>query len=491
MRYSEFLNYILQTLCVRLVRIPAVSLAAFCLLASAGVSHAQQEMVSFRTPGEVVSIRVSPSKTVTIRTNVGFADLVVGNPDIADVQPLTTMSMYVQGKSLGRTNIAVYDTDKDLLGIIDLAVGVDLDELRAAIRDAAPYASVRVSVANNRIRLSGSVADGVTLQTVLQVAQDFSSDPVINTIRVTDSQQVLLEVRFIEANRSAGRDLGVSWAIRDGANRGAVFGVNTTSPTIAGQAARPVAAGGSAPFGTLVANVLNAGINVDVVVRALEQKNLARRLAEPNLIAMSGQTASFHAGGEFPITTVDENGRENVTFKEFGVRLTFAPTVLDEGLINLVLQPEVSEINAGVEVQGFPTLVTRKATTTVELHDGQSFAIAGLLQTANQKTQEQLPWLGQVPVLGTLFRSSSFQKRQTELVVIVTPHIVRPSRPGEPLHTPLDKTLSSNDAEFFLLGLMEVTPDLIAGFEHGAGVEGPFGHIIDLPGEDAHAVTKP
>jgi pilus assembly protein CpaC len=466
-------------------------LAAVLYLCAVDRSWAQEEFVRFQTPGQVVSIRISPSKSTTIRTNVAYADIVVGNPDIADVQPLTTMSMYILAKAPGRTNVAFYNAQKDLIGVIDLAVGVNLDELNAAIRDAAPYARVRAAVADDRIRLSGTVADGVTLQTVLQVAQDFTDEPIINTIRVLDSQQVLLEVRIIEANRTAGRDLGVSWAIRDGPGKGAVIGIGTQNPTVAGAAADPVTAGSSAPFGALVANVLSAGIDVDIVIRALEQKNLARRLAEPNLTALSGQTASFLAGGEFPITTIDENGRQNVEFKEFGVLLAFTPTVLDEGLINLVLSPEVSDINPALSVQGVPTLTTRKARTTVELHDGQSFAIAGLLQSVNEKTQDQLPWLGQVPVLGTLFRSSSFQKRQTDLVVIVTPHIVRPARPGEPLKTPLDNTSTSNDAEFFLLGLLEVTPQLLSDFAHGKGVVGPYGHIIDLPGDNANVVTKP
>jgi pilus assembly protein CpaC len=470
-------------------------LAVILFLFATDRSRAQEEFVRFQTPGQVVSLRVSPSKSTTIRTNVAFADIVVGNPDIADVQPLTTMSLYILGKSAGRTNVAFYNAQKDLIGVVDLAVGVDLGELNAAIRDAAPYSRVRASVANSRIRLSGTVPDGVTLQTVLQVTQDFTSDPVINTIRVLDSQQVLLEVRIIEANRSAGRDLGISWAVRDGANRGAVIGINTTppttSPSVSGMGGTGVTAASSAPFGTIVANVISGGVDVDIVIRALEQKNLARRLAEPNLIALSGQTASFLAGGEFPVTTIDDEGRQDVTFKQFGVLLTFTPTVLDDGLINLVLSPEVSDVNTALTVNGVPSLTTRKATTTVELHDGQSFAIAGLLQAVNEKTQDQLPWLGQVPVLGALFRSSSFQKRQTDLVVVVTPHIVRPARPGEPLKTPLDNTRPSNDTEFFLLGLLEVTPQLLSDFANGKGVVGPYGHIVDLPGDTTNVVTKP
>jgi pilus assembly protein CpaC len=464
--------------------------ACLLLLLSIGGASAQQQSVRFQAPGEVVHVRISPSKSMTVRTNVAYADMVVGNPDIADVQPLTTMSLYILGRAPGRTNIAFYNAQKDLLGVIDLAVGVDLDELRAAIRDVAPHSSVRVSVANNKVRLSGTVADSVTLQNVMEVAQQFDPDP-INTIRVLNSQQVLLEVRIIEANRNAGRDLGISWAARGDDGQGAVIGIKTTSPTVTGQSLNSVTASSpTSPFGTLVANIIGGSVDVDVVIRALEQKNLARRLAEPNLIAMSGETASFLAGGQFPITTTDGDGNENTTFKDFGVLLAFTPTVLDDGLVNLVLSPEVSDINPSLSVQGVPSLTTRRATTTVELHDGQSFAIAGLLQSANEKTQDQLPWLGQLPVLGTLFRSSSFQKRQTDLVVIVTPRIVRPARPGEPLKTPLDNTRPTNDPEFFLLGLLEVTPDLIDGFAHGKGIVGPYGHIVDLKRDNNNVVTK-
>lgn len=436
-------------------------------------------------------MRISPAKSLTIRTNVAFDEVVVGDPGIADIQPLTTQSLYILGKEAGRTNIAFYSKEKDLIGVIDLAVGVDLDDVRAAIRDAAPYAEVHASVANNRVRLSGTVPDSVTLQTVMEVAQDFSSEPVINTIRVLDRQQVLLEVRFIEVNRSAGRDLGISWGVSDGAGYGAVVGIKTQNPTVSGQSVIPTNTGGSAPFATLVANVLSSSINVDVVIKALEAKNLARRLAEPNLMALSGQSASFTAGGEFPIVTLDENGQAQVTYKQFGVILNFVPTVLDEGLINLELAPEVSDVTEATTGDSYPVLVTRRARTVVELYDGQSYAIAGLLQSTNEKIQDQVPWLGQVPVLGTLFRSSSFEKRETDLVVIITPHIVRPARPGEPLKTPLDNTRPSNDPEFFLLGMMEVTPELLSGFASGKGIVGPYGHIVDLAGDSTNVTTKP
>ena len=196
-------------------------------------------------------------------------------------------------------------------------------------------------------------------------------------------------------------------------------------------------------------------------------------MAEPNLVALSGDTANFLAGGEFPFPVPQDNGNITIEFKKFGVGLAFTPTVLSGGRINLKIEPEVSELDpaAGVSVNGtnVPGLIVRRASTTLELRDGQSFAMAGLLQFNNRKLQRQVPWLGSVPVLGALFRSASYQKNETDLVIIVTPHLVKPAVPGEHLVSPLEKSRPTNDVEFFLLGKQErwntrvLRPDLAAG----------------------------
>jgi pilus assembly protein CpaC len=195
---------------------------------------------------------------------------------------------------------------------------------------------------------------------------------------------------------------------------------------------------------------------------------------------MSGESASFLAGGEVPYSVPQASGAPPATaFKEFGIRLNFLPTVLDNGLINLRLEPEVSDVASFVN--GAPVLDTRRANTTVEIRDGQSFAIAGLLRSNHTKNQQQLPWLGQLPVIGALFRSSEFQKEESDLVIIVTPRLVQPTKPGRPLATPHDKTKPSNDVEFFLLGALEVDNKTIKKFQDGTGVIGPYGHVVDLP----------
>jgi pilus assembly protein CpaC len=216
---------------------------------------------------------------------------------------------------------------------------------------------------------------------------------------------------------------------------------------------------------------LGGAVKADVFVNALEEKGLARRLAEPNLIALSGDTASFLAGGEFPFpSSVASNGQISVDFKKFGVGLAFTPTVLANGKINLKIDPEVSELDSSnsVTMNGttIPGLDIRRATTTVELRDGQTFMIAGLLQGQNLSDTQGLPWIGNVPVLGTLFRSEAYQKKETDLVILVTPRLVRPMVPGDKVATPFDNRRPASDAEFFLNGQQEVQvshPKIVGG----------------------------
>ncbi|MBB4188511.1 pilus assembly protein CpaC [Sinorhizobium terangae] len=481
--------------------LPALSVVVVaCTLSSPdliGTAHAQEEFVSLT--GTVEHVTLAPNNTVTIRTGKSFGDLVIGSAELIDVVPLSDRSLFIRGKQIGATNISVYDDDKNLLGVIDIRVTSDFSEAAAAIRSAAPSARIRVFNSNDRIRLTGTVRDAVELQRVLEIAQSYSDQPVLNQLRVSDSQQVMLEVRVIEASRQTGRDLGIGWS---GQGRNGI-GKATTSQGISvdedGNLVRTLedaagAATGMQPFGQLIAKVLEiAGGQIDVVINALEQKGLVRRLAQPNLIAMSGETASFHAGGEVPIQTTVANGATVATetdYRPFGVRLTFTPVVLDSGLISLKIEPEVSELDTSINVNGNPGFISRAAKTTVALRDGQSFAMAGLLQSINAKDVQQLPWVSQVPVIGALFRSTSFLKRESDLVIIVTPHIVRPSAPGEDLYTPLDQTRSSNDAELFALGLLEVDKDMLRRFRNGEGVKGPYGHRLDLDVGGVNAVSK-
>jgi pilus assembly protein CpaC len=303
----------------------------------------------------------------------------------------------------------------------------------------------------------------------LEIVGQYGSPAVINTMTLVGGQQVNLEVRILEAQRDAGRELGISW-------RGTVGGV---SGGIGIPGEGPAAEANS--FSAFITNIISggAGFNLSAAINALETKRLVRTLAEPNLTTLSGIKASFLAGGEVPIRVPDGQGQVTIDYREFGVRLVFTPVVLDGDRIQIHLMPEVSGIN-GFTSAGDPIFNTRTLDATVELRDGQSFSVAGLLQGDTKMSQDQLPWVGDVPILGSLFKSSSFQKRDTELVVIVTPRLVQPSVPGQVAATPLDQTQPANDVQFFALGQMEVTPKMIQSFERGAGVDGPFGYIIDL-----------
>jgi pilus assembly protein CpaC len=419
---------------------------AFLTSMAQGALAADKGRVVRLTPEATQSLTVAIGATETFRTASAFVDLVVGDPDTADVMPLTDQSFYIHGRKLGTTTISAYNSEKSLIGSIEVEVSYNTNRLQAELRRRLPGSRIEVSSINGRIVLAGAVSDGVTIEKAMEFARQFGNE-VVNSMTVSQPQQVMLEVRFLEVSRNAGRDLGVSWQLGSGASKfNALTGLG--------------GAPGAAPtFGSILGRILTRGGEADVVINALEQRGLARRLAEPNLIAMSGQTASFLAGGEFPIPVQADQGRITVAYKKFGVSVNFQPTVLADGLINLKIEPEVSQLDptnsvsaGGVNV---PALIVRRANTQVELRDGQSFAVAGLLQSTNSDALKQLPWLGEVPVIGSLFRSASFEKKETEMVMIVTPRLVQPAPPGTRLKTPFEDNVPANDVDRFLLGRQE------------------------------------
>jgi pilus assembly protein CpaC len=457
--------------------------AASALLALTYQAAAGARIVNLSDQNRVARLAIVVGTSETLRISLPFSEIVVGDPETADVNPLTDRTLYVLGRKLGMTNVALFDDNKQLVGVIDVEVTHNLAGLRQALRESLHGSPITVRSVNGRVLLQGLVPSAPAAEKAMSLAHDFAGDQVTNSLAIADSQQVNLEVRFVEINRTAGKELGINWNLTDHDYLGGATG----SAIVSGSSvARPPVPGigalsSSLPFGTFIANILSNGVAPDLLITALEQKKLARRLAEPNLTALSGQKASFLAGGEFPVPVEEENGKVTVEFKSFGVRLDFVPVVLDDGLINLQIQPEVSEIDQAASIrlrEGgvlIPGLSVRRASTSVELRDGQSFAIAGLLQTVNAKTADQIPWLGDVPVLGTLFRSSSFQKKESDLVIIVTPRLARPVGTKEQLVTPFDNVLSSNEPEFFLLGKQEVSRKQL-----DKKYKGQYGHIIDL-----------
>jgi pilus assembly protein CpaC len=479
------------------------------LLGKAGAACAEEpRLVQIGGKTRTAMLNVTIGKSQDVHTDRSFVDVTVGDPEIADVNPLTDHSLSILAKKIGTTRVSVYAENKKLIGIFDVDVNYDISRLSHELQRRFPTSKLAASSVNGRIMLTGEVADAATLDKAVSIASQFGPN-LINSVSVMQPQQVMLEVRFVELSRTAGRELGVQWNrvgehtltnIGDRVPSAGLPVLGSTQPLASGaETAAGVISGGS-PFGFMIGRLVANGISTDVMINALEQKGVARSLAEPNLVALSGDTASFLAGGEYPIPVSGQLGSVTVAFKKYGVGLAFTPTVLSRGLINLKIEPEVSQIdNQHVIDLGnnihVPALIVRRASTTVELHDGQSFMIGGLLQANTQNQIEQLPWLGSVPVLGTLFSSKAYQKNQTDLAIIVTPHLVRPARPGDPLRTPSEDTLPPNDTDFFLLGKAEVprgtgklAPELerisIAGNQ-------PFtGHMLDMDKGTLHAAVR-
>jgi pilus assembly protein CpaC len=468
------------------------------MLAALGVSLAllvagaaqAQKLITIAGSERTTTLTVAIGKSQDVRTAIGFAEVSVGDPEVADVNPLTDHSLSILGKKIGTTRVTVYGAGKALIGIFDVEVSYDISRLANELRRRYPHSRMQASSVNGRIMLTGEALDAAMLDGAVTIARQFGPE-IINAVSVMAPQQVMLEVRFVEVSRTAGRELGFQWnrfgshSIANSGNR-----TNTLPVTPATEVGAGVLSGTS-PFGFLIARFVTGGSTTDMMINALEEQGVARSLAEPNLVALSGDTASFLAGGEYPIPVAGSLGQVTVDYKRYGVGLAFTPTVLAGGLINLKIEPEVSEIdtNHTVAVANnivVPALIVRRASTTVELRDGQSFAIGGLLQNNVKNQVEQLPWAGSVPVLGALFSSKSYQKNETDLVIIVTPRLVKPARPGEELKTPADTTRSPNDADFFLTSKNEVPRAAPAGpapvlvEKVAATAPPPRGHILEL-----------
>ena len=500
------------------VIVPGVVLALFAAVDRAGAAEkrASSSGVFISDMTDVQRVKVIVNKSRTFKVDTAFSTIVAGSPEIVDVKSLSDHLIYIQGKQTGTTNVILFDSSMKQIGILDVEVAIDTSNLQQNIQSSTGARGIRVSSTEGQVVLSGTAADAVTAERAMAIATGSvpKGGVVVNAMSVAGPQQVMLEVRFLEVNRTAGRDLGVNLfaANANGTNVantglgqvtnagrqpiGGVVGGGSTpvganpagSLPLLGTAA--TLASGATPYGSLLTSVLrlNNGMSIDTLVTALETKGMLRRLAEPNLMALSGDAARFLAGGEFPVPVASTAGTAGlvptvtIEFKKFGVELAFVPTVLSRGVINLRVEPSVSELDFtnAVQIAGtiIPALTRRDARTTVELRDGQSFAIAGLLQTRNRQDVSQVPWIGSVPVLGTLFRSSSYQQQETDLVIIVTPRLVAPAVPGQQLASPLDSRLPANDVDFFLNGQMEVRKRYDDYVNSGGEVKGPYGHII-------------
>ncbi len=382
------------------------------------------------------------NKSQVIRADRPFARALIGNPEIADVLPLTDQSLYVLGKKMGTTSLTLYDRRNMLIAVVDVIVGPDVIGLKRQLSELFPGSSAGARISNELIVLEGMVSSAVAADRAFQLAETYAPGKVVNMLSVGASQQVMLEVRFSEVKRSALKQIGAGFFVGNdsGSFTGAIGGGASLTPdAVTGEGVLGLGAIVDS-FGILTKRFGAFGLNFDAALDALERKGAITTLAEPTLVALSGETATFLAGGEFPIPVVQDGGSDSgsrsitVQFKPFGVSLAFTPTVLADGVINMIVAPEVSSIDptASIVINNLriPGLQTRRAKTVVELKDGQSFALAGLIRRDFQDTVRQFPILGSIPIIGALFRSTNFQREETELVIIVTPRLVKPVKAG-------------------------------------------------------------
>lgn len=397
-----------------------------------------------------ISIAQSQSQVLQFDTDIGHS--LIANPEVADIIPMTDHSLYVLGKEKGTTTLTLFDVNKKLLGVFSVNITHDLAQLKKRIYDLAPNENILVSQNGDSIVLSGNASSSSVSLMAASLAEQHAPNAVMNAVKTNESQQVMLSVKIAEVQRSASKALGLatnySFSGNDG-NLSFFSGILNPEAFIAG-----------------IANTTEGRSQIGVTLDALEDNGLLTTLAEPNLVAISGETAYFLAGGEFPIpvgTNSNDGGLDvRIEFKEFGVRLSYTPTVIGD-TINLVIEPEVSSLDPanGIILDSItiPGLITRRASTTVELKNGQSFAIAGLLQESFEDRIRQIPGIGSIPILGALARSSSYERNETELLIIVTPYIVEPYE-GSDYNLPTDNAQRPTEAELFILGEVEggITP---------------------------------
>jgi pilus assembly protein CpaC len=388
---------------------------------------------------------------------------------------------------MGTTSLTLYDAAGRVIAVMDVAVGPDVEGLQAQLHDILPGEPVQARISNESILLTGLVNDPGAVARAVQLAKAYAGDKVINLLSVGSSQQVMLEVRFAEVNRSNGMELGLGGFLADssGSLGAAVGGGAQLVPGANGTGVLQLSAI-TGQFGILRKSFSIGGVGIDGIINGLETKGMAKTLAQPTLVALSGERASFLAGGEFPVPVAQAGNGGNgtavtVEFKPFGVSLGFTPTVLGDRTINLLVEPEVSAIDPAASFSlgnlTIPGLRTRRASTTVQLRDGESFAIAGLLSKDFQTTVDQVPVLGSLPIIGTLFRSTNFKKGETELLIVVTPRLVAPIKP-EQVRLPTDGVKDPSQIEAILLGEPYHQQELPAA---GASAPGPAASAGPIP----------
>jgi pilus assembly protein CpaC len=390
------------------------------------------------------TIHVPKDKSLQFRLPGPASKIVVAQPDIAKVTATSDSTFYVQGMQLGATNMLVYGRGGGLAEVIDVRIGYDSEGLQQDL--AAAYPSERIQVKNlgEMLLLAGDVSTSGVQAGAERLAEKYAPEGVLSRLTVQNSQQVILEVRILEASRSALKDIGVDLQVFNSS-----FGVLTGSGLV----------GISQPHSVITARGGSGdSTTINSTLQALEEKGLIRALAKPNLVAISGEKATFLAGGEFPFPVPQDLDKIVIQFKPYGVRLNFVPTVKDNGWIRIAVEPEVSELDYGNAITLrdiiVPALTVRRASTTLDLRPGDTFAMAGMFQRTHRNTVQQTPGIGSIPVLGALFRSAQWKNAETELLILVTPRLATSEqRAAEPIEWMPGREASPG--ELFLKGKVE------------------------------------
>lgn len=420
-------------------------------------------------------VRIGLNKSIVIKLPTEARDVLVGNPDIVDAVVRTKNTAYLFARALGQTNIFFFDANGQQILALDLEVSQDTVALQKLIRRTIPGTRITVDTVGDNVVLAGSAKNQAEARLAFDLAAKFTNDidgkKVLSTINVVGKEQVMLKVRIAEVQRNVLKQLGI--------NTTALFSIGKFAFNLANL--NPFTTPLLSPSGGYQGTYSNGGDQATVLLRAMERDGLLRTLAEPNLTAISGESAKFLAGGEFPIPVSDQDGRVTIEFKPFGVGLGFTPVVMSEGRISLKINTEVSEISTELSITTdrivIPALNVRRAETTVELPSGGSIAMAGLIKDNLRADITGTPGLKNLPILGALFRSRDFQLNQSELVVIVTPYVVNPVNEQE-LALPTDGLAPATDRQAILFGRLNRTYGS-PGKKPSGAYHGNVGYIVD------------
>ncbi len=485
--------------CLKFVRGAVFALAAVVvpLLTSSEALAARTAASS----GAVFYVPINRSELITVPADM--AEVVVTDPEVANVLVHGKRKVSVIGMQIGQTTLRIFDANKKIIRNVDVYVTYDLPAVRRALKQFLPNEHIGVSMVNTRMALTGDVSSAASAATAMEIAEEFVRgklddksvesrqkiadgsrilSPILNMMKISAGQQVMLRIRMGEAQRSAVKNLGVSLQ---------AFGTSNLPLAIGTGIGRVLTSGTTSEFkyGTVQASNSTSAFftgsiytpgssGVGAAIEALERDGLIKILAEPNLTALSGEEAQFLAGGEFPIPVPQQQGTTTIEYKPFGVALKFTPYVLSPNRIRIQVNPEVSQLSNDNSIKtsdGYtaPSLITRRASTTVELAPGESFMIAGLMRDDISSSIDQLPGAGNIPVLGALFRSTAFNRNETELVISVTPYLVDPVK-GTDIKLPTDDFRPASFMESIFFGALGS-----ARGDKDPSAEGPTGFMTD------------